>query len=54
MKALALLIVSILGLGYGQAYAEKSDYTPRLECKHQVRVEIYEKRLERDKNEYDG
>lgn len=81
MKALALLIVSILGLGYGQAYAEKSDCTPeqikemprftsieqqrcpkarypavknRLECKHQVRVEIYEKRLERDKNEYDG
>jgi len=26
----------------------------RLECKHEVRIEIYEKRLERQKNEHDG
>jgi len=81
MKKLALLTVSILSLGYGQAYAEKSDYTPeqikemprfasieqqrcpkarypsvknRLECKHEVRVEIYEKRLKKIQNEHEG
>ena len=81
MKKLALLTVSILSLGYGQAYAEKSDYTPeqikemprfasieqqrcpkarypaiknRLECKHEVRVEIYEKRLKKTQNEHEG
>jgi hypothetical protein len=26
----------------------------RLECKHEVRVEIYEKRIERAKNEHEG
>jgi len=26
----------------------------RLECKHEVRVKIYEKRLESEKNEHDG
>lgn len=81
MNKLALLTISILSLGYGQAYADKGDYTPeqikemprfasieqqrcpkarypavknRLECKHEVRVEIYEKRLKKAQNEHEG